>query len=138
MLYFAYGSNLSLAQMDTRCPGHQPLRRHKLPGFRLVLRGAANIEDAPGEHIEGAIYDITEAHQATLGGYEGVPTVYDERWFESADGPVLYYRMVEPHFIPPREGYVETIEAGYHDWDLPTEGFERAKERQRQEYGIRA
>jgi hypothetical protein len=138
MLYFAYGSNLSLAQMDNRCPGHRPIRKHRLPGFRLVLRGAANIEDAPGEHIEGAIYEITEEHERALGGYEGAPTVYDQQWFETEDGPVLYYRMVEPHFIPPREGYVETIEAGYRDWELPTTSLDKAKERQRQEYGITA
>ncbi len=138
MLYFAYGSNLSHAQMDSRCPGHRPLRRHTLPGFWLVLRGAANIEEAPGEHIEGAIYEISEEHERVLNRFEGVPTVYDRRWFEAEEGPVLYYQMVEPHFIPPRESYVETIEAGYRDWNLPVDGLERAKERQRLEYGTTA
>jgi gamma-glutamylcyclotransferase (GGCT)/AIG2-like uncharacterized protein YtfP len=138
MLYFAYGSNLSLKQMRHRCPGAKPLRKHRLAGYRLVLRGVANIEPAPGEHCEGAIYEVTPECEAVLDSFEGVPTLYDKHFFETEDGPVMFYRMVEPHYKPPREGYVETIEAGYRDWELPEEGLERAKTRQIGEYGAPA
>jgi hypothetical protein len=127
MLYFAYGSNLSHRQMDERCPGHRPVRGHRLAGFRLVLRGVADIERDEAAYIEGALYEITDEHEATLSGHEGVPHVYDRRWFEAEDGPVLYYQMVSPDYRAPREGYVETIAAGYEDWGIPTDTLERAK-----------
>jgi hypothetical protein len=113
--------------MDERCPGHRPLRAHRLDGFRLVLRGVADIEKDASSHIAGAIYEITDEHEEVLCGFEGVPNVYDRRWFETADGPVLYYQMVAPAYREPRLGYVETIEAGYRDWGLPTDTLERAK-----------
>ena len=138
MLYFAYGSNLSLEQMRRRCPDARPVRKHRLSGFRLVLRGTANIEPAPGELCEGAIYEVSPECEAVLDGFEGVPALYDRHFFETEDGPVMYYRMVEPHYNPPREGYVETIETGYQDWDLPTGGLEKAKTRQIEEYGALA
>lgn len=127
MLYFAYGSNLSHSQMDARCPGHRPLRPHRLDGHRLVLRGVADIAVDPEAAVEGAIYEITEEHEATLSGFEGVPNVYDRRWFETDEGRVLFYQMVSPAYREPREGYVETIETGYRDWGLPTDTLERAK-----------
>ncbi len=38
-LYFAYGSNLSEAQMRARCPGARPAGRAALHGYRLAFAG---------------------------------------------------------------------------------------------------
>ena len=135
MFYFAYGSNLSLDQMRARCPEARPVRRHRLTGYRLVLRGVANVEPAPGETVEGALYEVSEQDEAKLDGYENFPVLYERETFETPDGPAYFYKMVEPHFKEPREGYVETIEAGYQDWEIPAETLERAKARQAEEYG---
>ncbi|MCH8979347.1 MAG: gamma-glutamylcyclotransferase [Armatimonadetes bacterium] len=130
-LYFAYGSNLSLDQMRSRCADSRPVRSHFLEGHELVLRGAANIEDREGSRIPGAIYEISQDDEIRLDGYESCPNVYMKLYFETDLGPAMYYRMVEPTYRKPREGYVETIATGYGDWGLPAEHLEAAIEAER-------
>lgn len=128
--YFAYGSNLSLEQMQKRCPGSEPLRSHRLPGYRLVLRGVANIELSQGAEIHGAIYSITESDERILDGYEGFPTLYTKGAFTAqiaeADEEVTFYELVARRYKPAREGYVEIIRTGFRDWNLPVESLQEA------------
>jgi gamma-glutamylcyclotransferase (GGCT)/AIG2-like uncharacterized protein YtfP len=78
-LYFAYGSNMSLAQMADRCPASPRVGIGKLDGHRLVFPrfstkrkcGAASIEPCPDEHVWGVIYDMDPADLIALDGYEG-------------------------------------------------------------------
>lgn len=128
--YFAYGSNLCLGQMQERCPGSEPLRSHRLPGYRLVLRGVANIEPETGAEVHGAIYAITDADERTLDTFEGFPTLYKKGTFTvqiaEADEEVTFYELVARRYKPAREGYVEIIRTGFRDWELPEESLERA------------
>lgn len=128
--YFAYGSNLSLEQMQDRCPGSKPVRSHRLPGFRLVMRGVANVEPDAGAEVHGAIYAITDSDERVLDGYEGFPTLYGKGGFTTQIGEsseeVMFYELVERRFKRAREGYVEIISAGYGDWNLPSESLQRA------------
>ena len=130
-LYFAYGSNLSLEQMRSRCPDSRPVRAHYHEGHTLVLRGPANIEDAEGSRIPGAIYEISQQDEKILDGYEGFPSVYTKLSFETDLGTVMYYRLVEPKHRRAREGYVNVIATGYGDWGLPIEHLEAAIEAER-------
>ena len=134
-LYFAYGSNLNLSQMRRRCPGSRPVRAHFLEEHELVLRGVANIEDAPGSHIPGAIYEICESDEKTLDGYEGFPTLYTKLYFECDIGKVMYYRLVEAVFKKARKGYVKIIETGFKEWELPLDHLEAAIKTQSERYG---
>ena len=130
-LYFAYGSNLSLEQMRSRCPDSRPIRAHFHEGHALVLRGAANIEESEGSRIPGAIYEISPSDERALDGYEGFPDNYTKLFFETDLGRVMSYRMVEPKHRRAREGYVETVATGYGDWGLPLAHLEAAIEAER-------
>lgn len=59
MLYFAYGSNMNLAQMRRRCPGAHFCGRGVLHDYRLVERCFADIEEATGASVHGAVFEIT-------------------------------------------------------------------------------
>ena len=48
ILYGAYGSNLNLSQMKVRCPNAEPFIRCYINNWRLVFKGVADIEKAPG------------------------------------------------------------------------------------------
>ena len=128
--YFACGSNLCLEQMQERCPGSEPLRSHRLPGYRLVLRGVANIEPEAGAEVHGAIYFITESDERILDGYEDFPTLYTKSTFTAqiaeADEEVTFYELVARRYKPAREGYVEIIRTGFRDWNLPVESLQEA------------
>ena len=77
MLYAAYGSNLDPRQMAHRCP-HSPLRSTGwLPGWRITFGGEGwdgalpTLVEQPGSQIFVALYDVTEADEASLDSWEG-------------------------------------------------------------------
>ena len=77
MLYAAYGSNLDPRQMAHRCP-HSPLRSTGwLTGWRITFGGEGwdgalptLVEDS-GSQIFVALYDVTDADEASLDSWEG-------------------------------------------------------------------
>ena len=78
--YFAYGSNMSSAQMAERCPGATALGAARLVGYRLAFdkwsqRGGGRVADivvSPGDELWGVLWLVSEAHGAALDRYEGV------------------------------------------------------------------
>ncbi len=129
-LYFAYGSNLSLSQMRDRCTSARPIRTRDLPGYKLVLRGAADVELCAGEVVNGALYWVSEDDQRALDGYESVPNLYVRRTFEVEEGTAIFYQMDPPQYKAPRQGYVETIRQGFVDWNIPHGSLDRAVKEQ--------
>ena len=81
ILYFAYGSNLSLEQMQERI-GSKPkviseayLENHRL-GFTVYSKltwkgGVADIVPEAGSKVWGAIYELTEPQLEKIDHYEG-------------------------------------------------------------------
>ncbi|KAI5807195.1 hypothetical protein EDC01DRAFT_700229 [Geopyxis carbonaria] len=72
--YFAYGSNMHLTQMASRCPDSEYLGRAVLAGYRIHInrRGFANIVADATETVEGLCFLISPDDEASLDGYEGV------------------------------------------------------------------
>jgi gamma-glutamylcyclotransferase (GGCT)/AIG2-like uncharacterized protein YtfP len=77
VLYAAYGSNLDPRQMAHRCP-HSPLRGTGwLTGWRITFGGEGwdgalpTLVEKPGSQIFVALYDVTEADEASLDSWEG-------------------------------------------------------------------
>jgi gamma-glutamylcyclotransferase (GGCT)/AIG2-like uncharacterized protein YtfP len=115
MLYFAYGSNMNLAQMKQRCPGARFLKSVVLEGHRFVYDGysvvrdgaTANIVPSDADSVKGALFEITERDKLALDSHEGYPRAYDRREFDVRDaaGNVLkamaYFRtgraLGQPH-----------------------------------------
>jgi len=146
MLYFAFGSNLNAEQMAQRCPGHvvvglAALRDHKL-NFPLTSStwggGVAGVTVAHGSTVWGVVYDLTDAHVATLDEYEGFRgegnqhNLYERErvWVDLTrpdDGSIPrrvraeYYvpRVTNP--APPSRRYLDTILAGARAHRLPDE-----------------
>lgn len=76
MLYLAYGSNLNLEQMVTRCPTAKIAGAATLEDYRLLFRGGhsnavATVEPQEGGNIPVLLWEITPADEAALDRYEG-------------------------------------------------------------------
>ena len=74
--YLAYGSNLNLEEMKSRCPLSKPVGAAVIPNYRLVYKGVPyrsflTIEPCEGETVPVGIYEITEKDEARLDIYEG-------------------------------------------------------------------
>ena len=131
-LYFAYGTNLSVDAMRERCPpgSARKLGAAVLLDHRLEFRadphgfGLATVLPARGSRVCGGLWQIDRSCRARLDRYEAWPRVYRRE-----DVPVLFQgRLVRaltyilqragPPVRPERD-YLETILAGYRDFNLP-------------------
>jgi len=126
-LVFAYGSNLSLEQMKSRCPGARAICAGTLFGYRLEFvgfswgwRGAvANVRLDPGAKVQGILYAGNSLEFDSLDIYEGVPGVYDRtsRMIATEFGPLVaaeVYVHQEPEIkYTPSTSYLKKIGGGY-------------------------
>ncbi len=73
-LYFAYGSNMSPAQMAMRCPGARAVGPAQLGDWRFHVntRGSASILPDKGALVHGVLWRCTAAHFHALDKYEGI------------------------------------------------------------------
>lgn len=117
-LYFAYGSNLNLTQMATRCPNAKQLGSAYLPNWRLVFRGVADIEHSgkSDDLLPIGIWEITDECEKRLDAYEGYPNLYKKI---TVNGNMTYI-MNKKNVMPPSQSYFNSILEGYNDFDLDT------------------
>ena len=126
MLYFAYGSNMSLAPMRERCPdaeriGLAMLHRHR---FVIMADGYASVMPDDATHVHGVLWRISARDLAALDDYEDVagglyrkeimPVTHDGR-----SVPALVYLGVETREGPPRRGYMELVIEAARENGLP-------------------
>ena len=75
-LYFAYGSNMNLDQMEFRCPAAAVKENVRLDGYRLAFCGrhpgcgVATILPEQGSHVDGVLWKITPECEHSLDRYE--------------------------------------------------------------------
>ena len=124
--YFAYGSNLSFAQMNRRCPYNLKIGIGILEGYRWIIskRGYANVVKSPGDYVLGKVYKITKSDKSTLNKREGVKRkCYEEKQMpilvDDDEFNCLVYvdPIVEEGF--PDVYYISTINEGIVDSKLP-------------------
>ena len=136
--YLAYGSNLNMRQMRQRCPDAVPISSAVILDYKLLFRrGVATIEPMKGASVSVGIWKISNEDEKALDRYEGYPFFYTKKDFPlRLKGRVIRamaYIMTPGYQItPPRGGYLETIEKGYHDFGFDTGTlFEAAEESER-------
>lgn len=141
-LYFAYGSNINLEQMDYRCPDATVVGPVVLENYELLFRrgGFATIEPKKGERVHGLLWSITPECERSLDLYEGYPRFYDKQTVTVRDGlgrelPVMAYIMDERFREPmlPTEPYYNGILEGYRQNGLPEVSLKKAWEHAVQE-----
>jgi phage replication-related protein YjqB (UPF0714/DUF867 family) len=123
--YFAYGSNLCVAQMAARCPGAVDPRPARLDGHDWLIneRGVATVEPFDGSQVHGVLWRVTDHDLAALDSAEGVPVRYrrDRLTVHTDDGPTCAWVYID-HRVnpgPPRPGYLERIIDGAMHHGLP-------------------
>lgn len=79
--YIAYGSNLNINQMRTRCPGASVVGTAVIKDYRLLFKGSGSgayltIEKEKGQSVPVGVWEVTEYDERNLDRYEGFPTFY--------------------------------------------------------------
>ena len=126
-LYFAYGSNINLGQMEYRCPDASVVGPVVLDGYELLFRrgGFATIAPKEGEQVQGLLWSITPMCERSLDRYEGYPRFYDKRMVTVRDAEgrslsVMAYIMDERFREPmlPTDTYYNGILEGYRQNEI--------------------
>lgn len=151
MLYFAYGSNMDLAQMRGRCPSVRVIAIAKLAEHRLVFthyakdRGCGTCDALPeaGQEVWGVIYDISDEDLSRLDkneGYRPERTRSENSYvrerrevYRGGDKtqPMLvwlYFANRQPKVPPPNAAYMKSLIEGATHWGLPEDYVKQVKQ----------
>jgi len=128
--YFAYGSNLSLEGMASRCPDSEPVGRATLEGWTLTFNGVADIERREGARTHGVLWRISDRDLERLDSYEGYPRLYRRELVsvqtEQGEVVAVTYVMNDDYVGLPSPSYYEIIKRGYDQWNLPVAAVDLA------------
>lgn len=136
--YIAYGSNLSLWQMEQRVPDAKLVGTAELLGWQLRFRKYATIVENPAYRTPVLVWDISEQDEQTLDKYEGFPRSYVKRDFEVAVKPIwggsqrqltaMAYIMTDiaRDRILPTDQYYNIIQRGYQNLGFEMEILRQA------------
>lgn len=122
---------MNLDQMAYRCPESEVIGTARLEGYRLSFAGGsgvATILPCPGSHVDGVLWDISEADEQNLDYYEGFPRLYGKENVTVKDGEgqqhtVMVYTMNAPYrddLALPSSSYLYGILSGCRQNDLDT------------------
>ena len=115
MKYFAYGSNMDIAQMAVRCHKATLLGSGLLAGYRFRIdgRGFATVDKEPSASVLGLVWELTPEDEANLDRFEGVPRFYTRETFEVRHDerlvPMLIYVSTDRLKGKPAPNYLERI-----------------------------
>jgi gamma-glutamylcyclotransferase (GGCT)/AIG2-like uncharacterized protein YtfP len=125
-LHFAYGSNMSRALMQPRCPSARVLGVAELMGYRFIISadGYASVLRAPGARVHGLLWRLGPRDLAALNAYESLATgLYRAEILPVRIGsrrvPALVYVGRSRIPGPPRPGYLELVLAAAEELALP-------------------
>ena len=124
--YFAYGSNLWRAQMNSRCPGHTRISHGVLHGYRWIINshGYATVVAAENELVHGVVYTLSAMDEQSLDAYEEVASGLYQKWdckVQLADREVHCLVYIDPVTSEgrPDAAYIARINYGVRDAKLP-------------------
>jgi gamma-glutamylcyclotransferase len=140
MLYFAYGSNMSVRRMQRRVRSACALDTAALRGHRLAFHkvgrdGSAKCDVVPStrsdELVHGVLYRMALRHKIDLDEHEGLGRGYAEKRVVviAADGMLyeafLYYATHVDRTLRPFDWYREHVLRGAREHGLPSDYIAR-------------
>lgn len=137
--YIAYGSNMSIDQMQHRCPDARPLGVGVLKGWRLVFRLHATIEPKKGHEVPVIVWGLSDKDEKSLDHYEGFPIYYRKQFLPVKMKPLvaglptqvmgMAYIMndIDTHYYPPTKDYYFGIKNAYDFFGIDTGTLEAAR-----------
>ncbi len=162
MLYFAYGSNMSVVRLKKRVPSaifkySGALFGHKLAFHKIGrLDGSGKCDayktDDPSDYLIGVVYQIDPEHKSLLDGVEGIghgyeiKDVYVKTLFHKEVRTFTYYATNIDSDLKPFQWYKDHVVHGARENKLPVEYIDTIlsvesiedpdKERTEEELGI--
>ncbi|MCM1189824.1 MAG: gamma-glutamylcyclotransferase [bacterium] len=130
-LYVAYGSNLHLAQMASRCPDAKVYGSGVIKNYRLAFYRVASILPEPGAEVPVGVWTISPQDEKNLDRYEGFPHLYRKEIVNvvmengKTVAAMAYVMNRGGMETPPGAAYYNTIHSGYRAFGLDTAYLEK-------------
>ena len=134
--YLAYGANMSVDMMKSRCPDAKLVGTGTLKDFRLMFKGElpssyGTIEPWTGFEVPFVLWTISARDEKNLDRYEGYPRVYQKHTVDvEVNGEkfkAMYYAKPETeHVDPPSLHYVDVLWQAYEKFGFDLAILERA------------
>lgn len=125
-LYFAYGANMDVEAMASRCPASRPLGLARLPRHRFFITadGYASILRDSRSTVHGVLWDLALGDVRALDRFEELDRglyVKITQPVIAENGPrhALVYVGRQTQAGPARPGYLESLIASARHWALP-------------------
>ena len=135
-LYVAYGSNLNMVQMHSRCPTAEFVGTGVIQDYELQFKGSvhnahATIVPKAGSSVPVGIWTIGETDERRLDVYEGYPSYYFKQDIpvQMEDGTLtgmVYIMDPRMDFGNPSKSYYDIVRQGYADCGLDTAVLDQA------------
>lgn len=133
-LYFAYGANMDVSAMASRCPGAKALGLARLPRHRFIITadGYASAVRDPRTEVHGVLWELALSHVRVLDKFEEVDRGLYTKIMQpviAAAGPrrALIYIGSSAKVGAPRTGYLESVVASAERWNMPTAYIQEMK-----------
>lgn len=143
-LYIAYGSNLNLTQMASRCPTAKLYGTGIVNGYELQFKGLPNgafatIGENENASVPVAVWELQIYDERRLDMYEGYPNHYYKKDIPvTVNGEELtamvYIMNQKQDFGIPSDYYYEAVRQGYEDCGLDVSVLEEALENSTAKY----
>ena len=141
--YLAFGSNLSVSQMLTRCPDAVYVGTAMVKGYRLLFKGSQTgsyltVEKKARRKVPVLVWKVSKEDEKNLDRFEGFPRFYRKERMEVelqnlADGAVIgivnafIYIMDESRVCgKPSDQYYRVCEEGYKRFGFDKKILEKA------------
>ena len=135
--YLAYGSNLNLNEMKSRCLSARKIGTTILNDYRLVYKGSKDeeafltLEQDKDSSVPLGIFELSIKDIVNLDRYEGYPFLYSKKYILIKIGnktvKALVYIMNDNFdYHLPSEDYILSCIEGYQDFGFDTQILARA------------
>ena len=134
--YLAYGANMSVDMMKSRCPDAKLVGTGTLENFRLMFKGEpprsyGTIEPWTGFEVPFVLWTISARGEKNLDYYEGYPRVYQKHTVTvEVNGQkfsAMYYSKPETEPVgAPSEHYVDVLWQAYEHFGFDLAILQRA------------
>lgn len=132
----AYGSNLNLLQIRSRCPEAKIVGTDWLNDYQLLFKGSQTgsyltIEKCKGKQVPVAVFAISKNDETALDRYEGYPNFYYKKEIsvkvKNQTLQAFVYIMHEERPLGiPTKSYLQTCKQGYDFFKFDTAYLEQA------------
>lgn len=131
MLYFAYGMNTNLIEMQIRCPDSKCLGRAQLLDHVFRFATHADVVHCINSEVDGVLWQISHQDLASLDCLEAYPVYYNRSqlavaWQGQTVQAEVYHMQPGIDNQLPSSRYLSLIEDGYRANGVPLDQLHNA------------